>query len=166
MAILAAVDGERTSNSVVTVGHDLAKAYGDTLVVLHVMEQDHFDAIRKRTSEDRTKLSSGDAGLPFIQYGTGSNADGYFLDQAVEDAASVAADVVEGALEHARNVETVGRVGDVTTEVVDEAVDRNARYIVVGGRKRSPAGKALFGSTTQSVLLTADRPVVTVMHDR
>ncbi|WP_138005399.1 universal stress protein [Halalkalirubrum salinum] len=38
----------------------------------------------------------------------------------------------------------------------------NADMILVGGRKRSPAGKALFGSVTQDIILNADRPVTVI----
>ncbi|MFB6094232.1 MAG: universal stress protein [Halanaeroarchaeum sp.] len=40
----------------------------------------------------------------------------------------------------------------------DEEIDE----VVMGGRKRSPAEKAILGSTTQTVILNADVPVTVV----
>jgi len=50
--------------------------------------------------------------------------------------------------------------GDPSTEIVAEAERRDVDLILLAGRKRSPAGKALFGSVTQSVILDTDRSVV------
>ncbi|MFB6094932.1 MAG: universal stress protein, partial [Halodesulfurarchaeum sp.] len=47
--------------------------------------------------------------------------------------------------------------------VLEAAAEVDSRYIVIGGRRRSPAGKAIFGSTTQTLLLRAERPVLTVL---
>lgn len=47
--------------------------------------------------------------------------------------------------------------GDVADDIIDEAEDLDVDLIVLGGRKRSAAGKALFGSVTQKVLLNTDR---------
>ena len=50
--------------------------------------------------------------------------------------------------------------GDPAEQILDVATAEDANLIVVAGRKRSPTGKALFGSVTQSVILNADRPVM------
>lgn len=50
--------------------------------------------------------------------------------------------------------------GDTAQDILDRADEYDADAIVLGGRKRSPVGKAVFGSVTQSVVLGTDRPVV------
>jgi nucleotide-binding universal stress UspA family protein len=58
------------------------------------------------------------------------------------------------------DVEVRDDSGDTTQDILDEAEHYDVDSIVLGGRKRSPAGKAIFGSVTQSVILNTDRPVV------
>jgi len=50
--------------------------------------------------------------------------------------------------------------GDPADQLLEVAEEEDANLIVVAGRKRSPTGKALFGSVTQTVILNADRPVM------
>jgi nucleotide-binding universal stress UspA family protein len=49
--------------------------------------------------------------------------------------------------------------GDAPTEITRIAEDRNVNNIHIGGKNTSPAGKAIFGSTTQSVIFNTDIPV-------
>jgi len=49
--------------------------------------------------------------------------------------------------------------GEVADDIIEEAETLDVDLIVLGGRKRSPAGKVLFGSVTQEVLLNTDRSV-------
>ena len=53
--------------------------------------------------------------------------------------------------------EQSGEPADVIIEYA-EAID--AEMICVAGRKRSPAGKLLFGSVSQQVILGTERPVL------
>lgn len=52
---------------------------------------------------------------------------------------------------------------DPAQAIVEIANEIGADRIVMSGRKRSPTGKVLFGSTTQSVLLHADVPVTVTL---
>jgi nucleotide-binding universal stress UspA family protein len=62
--------------------------------------------------------------------------------------------------EHGIEYDVTESSGDPADEILDVAAEVDADLIVLAGRKRSPAGKALFGSVTQAVILHADRPVM------
>jgi nucleotide-binding universal stress UspA family protein len=54
------------------------------------------------------------------------------------------------------------RHGDPDDEIIEYAESIDADTIIIPGRKRSPVGKALFGSVTQHVILHTDLPVTIV----
>lgn len=138
MAILAAVDGGKNSGNVTEVGYDLSSTYDVDLYVLHVMSESAYESRADSSPE-------------------------YYRDDAREDAAIVAEAVVEDALGSPGGVRSVGRVGDPADEVLAFADEVGALYLVTGGRRRSPVGKAVFGSDAQQILLNSALPVVTVM---
>ena len=51
---------------------------------------------------------------------------------------------------------------DVAETILDLAKQVNARLLIIGARRRSPVGKALLGSVTQTLILNADVPVLVV----
>ena len=62
--------------------------------------------------------------------------------------------------DHGVEVSVVEDSMETVENILRYADDYDVNALVLGGRKRSPAGKALFGSVTQSVILNTDRPVV------
>ncbi|AZH25135.1 universal stress protein [Haloplanus aerogenes] len=69
-------------------------------------------------------------------------------------------DVVDFFEDRGVDVEVTESSGDPADQILDAAEEMGADLIVVSGRKRSPTGKALFGSVTQTVILNAKRPVM------
>ncbi|WP_255198142.1 universal stress protein [Halorarius litoreus] len=147
MTVIAAIGEKQSESQVVSVAYDLASAYGDDLVVLHVIPTKAFEE-HKETIQSLPEFSD------------------YSFTQEEDNAAKFAKRVVEVTLDEFDDdvISTAGRVGDPVEEILDVAESHDARYLVIGGKRRSPAGKALFGSTTQALLLNATRPVVTVME--
>jgi nucleotide-binding universal stress UspA family protein len=140
MVVVGAVDREDASR-VAQEAHELAESFDDDLHLLHVLSQREF--------VDLETTSVNDTGQPIE------------MDRVREVAADIAAENAADA--GIDSFTAVGKVGDPSDTIVEYADEVDARYIVVGGRERSPAGKAIFGSVTQSVLLNTDRPVLVVM---
>ena len=147
MTILVAVGEKSTSERLIETAHELATAYGDDLEVLHVIPGDeaeaHFESLRSIPEFGDMSLS--------------------VEEERAEEVAQRLADDALGS--HDRDeVRAVGRIGDPAEAILSVAEGNDVRFVVVGGRKRSPAGKALVGSVTQSVLLNSDVPTVTLME--
>lgn len=85
-----------------------------------------------------------------------------YEEESVPDSVDYARERLEAA-----DVETTVRHehGEPAETIIRVADDVDANTIVTSGRRRSPTGKVLFGSTTQSVLLSSDRPVLVSMSD-
>lgn len=79
------------------------------------------------------------------------------LPDSVLEASSIVEDTVT-------SVSTRREHGDPVESIIDVADEIDADCIAIGGRKRNPTGKVLFGSVTQSVILSAERPIYVVTN--
>lgn len=141
MVVVAAVDRSDQAGAVIGEADTLARQFEEPIHVLHVMKRS--EAIQ--TEEE--SVTNTDGAVP--------------VDDLRERAAGVAADLADAHRPEADSI-AVGRIGDPATEVVAYAEEQDARYILVSPQQRSQTGKILFGSVAQSVLLNADRPVVSL----
>lgn len=138
MPVIAAVDRNESTEHVVHEGRTLTDAFKEELHIVHVLSRSEFVEL-ERTSVEKS----------------GETLD---MDQIRSNAKQVAEQVGQDG------DTCVGLVGDAADELIQYANQQNGSYLVVGGRQRSPVGKALFGSVTQKVLLNASVPVVTVLN--
>lgn len=137
MVIVAAVDQSNRAARVVKEAKELSTAFDDSVHVVHAL-----------TKSDMVKMEGVHATKPDIQI-----TDNEAREVATEVASRVVADFDMPS-------ESVGLVGDAKSAITSYASEQNARYIVVAGRKRSPAGKTVFGSVAQSIILNSECPTV------
>jgi nucleotide-binding universal stress UspA family protein len=58
------------------------------------------------------------------------------------------------------DVQPIETSGEPSVQILEQAAEHDVDQICIGGRKRSPTGKALFGSVSQDVLLSTGTPVL------
>jgi nucleotide-binding universal stress UspA family protein len=61
--------------------------------------------------------------------------------------------------------EVHGVIGDPEIEIVHTAEEINADLLFIGGAKRSPTGKAIFGDNAQQILLNSPCPVTYIQRE-
>ncbi|WP_436935012.1 universal stress protein [Halovenus marina] len=140
--------GDRSAEMISEAG-ELAEAADVPLTVLTVVSDEEY---------------SGDADvLKTISDIEGANYEMSAAEYAKEVAESAISDILS---KYDIETEAVGRaVGDDddrASEVLKTAERHDNDYIFLLGRRRSPAGKAVFGDTAQKVILNFDQYVVTL----
>lgn len=140
MVIVAAIDDDSGASRVVEEASALADAFDEALHVVHVGDQ-YESTERIRRSAQTRPGEAVDTGGP------------------KQDAEATAERLASAVTERFTGVGLVGYPAD---EILAYAEANDARYVVIGGRRRSPVGKAVFGSVVQEVVLGTDRPVVSV----
>jgi nucleotide-binding universal stress UspA family protein len=132
---------------IVETATDLAAPADAAVRLVHVFERDEYDRIRGQLDIDADAEVTPDM-----------VARRHVTIRKVGDALDAA------GLEHSWHgrLSDEGEQGDA---IVAAAEELGADLLVVGGRRRSPAGKAVFGSTAQDVMLNAPCPVTFVRAD-
>jgi len=123
---------------------NIAGPAGADVVVAHVFTDDEYETVVDR-----------------LEFEAVAEAD----PDEVADRHSTVRELRERLSEAAVDTAVRGSVGDHGDEIVALANDVEADLVVVGGRKRSPTGKAVFGSVAQEVMLSAPCPVTFVRGD-
>lgn len=142
---LAVVEGDEAAKDLVREAAELAAGVGAELVLVHVTTEAEFETRR----EDLERIPNREAN--------------YNVGQALEGAKRYARDIGREVLDDL-DVEyrVVGRLGDKAEEILATAADEDCDHIFITGAKRSPTGKAVFGDTTQQVILDFEGAVTVV----
>ncbi|WP_254271318.1 universal stress protein [Haloarcula marina] len=123
------------------VALQVAKPTGATVVLTHVFTPEEFEEVAEE-----------------LDYPSATEED---LDEILERHQSVR--YLEGLFdENGVEHEIRGVVGNISGGIVKAAEKTDADRVIISGGSRSPVGKAVFGSTAQTVLINSPCPVTYV----
>lgn len=118
---------------------ELAEPLDSTVVIGHVFTADEYEEFRDKLGFDE-RVEDVDPHEVAARRSPVADLQETFEDAGVE-------------------TEVRGKLDAISDGVVDMAIDVDADRIVVGGRRRSPAEKAVLGSVSQEIILQAPCPV-------
>lgn len=139
MAIVAAIDDSERAAPVLQETQTIAANFDEEVHAVHVLQRSELVKVLEKDVDGQDLT------------------DNYEVQQIGEN-------IVSRATSDSTLPEpTVAvRVGDPALEITAYAEEQDVRYVVIGGRQRSPTGKALFGSVAQKVILESPIPVLSV----
>lgn len=120
---------------------DVAAPTGATVVLLHVFSQSAYDE-----------------GVAQAGYDTENPPPAHTLATRLESVDRIAAALDEADVDY----RVRGEIGDVTDGIVRAVEETDSDLLYIGGRRRSPTGKAVFGSTVHRLMMNAPCPVTFV----
>ncbi len=120
---------------------DVANPTGADVVLAHVFTRREFDEVVEQ-----------------LDFDPGANPDPSEVAARHSTTRTIAGTLDDAGVSY----EVRGAVGNRGESIVDLAEEAGADRVIVGGRRRSPAGKAVFGSTAQEVMLSSPCPVTFV----
>jgi nucleotide-binding universal stress UspA family protein len=124
---------------------DIAGPAGATVALAHVFTREEYEQTQSKLDFDPSSEVTPDV-----------VAKRYVTIRELGDTMS-AADVE--FTWHGRLSDDEASQGEIVVALAEEL---DADLVIVGGRKRSPAGKAVFGSTAQEIMLESPCPVTFV----
>jgi nucleotide-binding universal stress UspA family protein len=132
---------EARADALISAATDIATPADASVVLFHAFTEEDFESSVSR-----------------LDFESASDADPDQVARRLGSVRRISSELGDAGLE----VDVRGAVGDPGEEIVDAAERADADLIFVGGRGRSPTGKAVFGSTAQDVMIDSTVPVVYV----
>lgn len=125
---------------------DLATGTNAELIVLDVVDETQYSGDLERKTQ------------------SGHSADVPSIDETVESSRRRADRLAAEVLDEGE-YQPVGRVGKLPNAILEVAEKHDCDHVFVVGKRRSPAGKVVFGDHAQAVILRFDGPVTTIVGD-
>lgn len=141
---IVVVEPTKQGRRLVDIAGEIAAGTGAELLLVRLIDESEY-----RSDLERKAQSSQD-----IEQ----------IDDLIERAQQTAADLGQEGLED-RDVtyEARGIVGSLPDDLLRVAEQDSCDHLFIVGDRRSPTGKAIFGDTTQAVLLNFDGPVTSLI---
>lgn len=141
--VLVPVDFSDTSDVALRYGREMAKAFGATLHVLHVVQEPYSQP---------WAVEAYGFSLAALQ------------EEWIKDAKTRIEQMVTDEDRKAIGAAAVTMLGHPVTEILRFAADNKVDLIVMGTHGRGPLGHMIMGSVAERVVRRAPCPVLTVRH--